>query len=44
MENKNLQAAYIERLNAMLSTVDFTELDQSCNSAEDGRIHIKFFC
>lgn len=35
MENKNLQAAYIERLNTMLPTVDFKKLDQSCNSAEN---------
>lgn len=35
MENKNLQEVYIERLNAFLPTLDFTKLDQSCNSAED---------
>lgn len=36
MENKNLQDAYIKRLNAMLPKVDFAKLDKSCNSAEDG--------
>lgn len=35
MEEKNLQAVYIERLNAMLPTVDFAKLDQSCNSEND---------
>lgn len=36
MENEDLQAAYIERLNAMLPTVDFAKLDRSCNSKNDG--------
>ncbi|MHB8075670.1 hypothetical protein [Desulfosporosinus fructosivorans] len=36
MKEKNLQAAYIKRLNAILPTVNFAKLDQSCNSAEDG--------
>jgi len=35
MENRNLQKAYIERLNKILPTVDFTKLDESCNSADD---------
>ncbi len=36
MENEDLQAAYVERLNAMLPTVDFIKLDRSCNSQNDG--------
>lgn len=32
MEEKDLQAVYIDRLNAMLPTVDFAKLDRSCNS------------
>jgi hypothetical protein len=36
MENKNLQAAYIERLNILLPTLDFAKLDHSCNSNKDG--------
>lgn len=35
MKNRNLQEAYIERLNKMLPTVDFVKLDESCNSADD---------
>lgn len=35
MNNKDLQAAYIERLNCILPTVEFAKLDHSCNSAED---------
>lgn len=31
-EGKNLKAAYIDRLNAMLPMVDFRKQDQSCNS------------
>jgi hypothetical protein len=32
MSDDDLQAAYIERLNAMLPAVDFAKLDRSCNS------------
>ena len=32
MGNEDLQAVYIERLNAILPTVDFAKLDRSCNS------------
>lgn len=35
MNSENLQAAYIERLNTLLKTVDFTRLDRSCNSKGD---------
>ena len=35
MKEKNLQAVYIDRLNAMLPAVDFVKLDQSCNSEND---------
>jgi hypothetical protein len=35
MKEKDLQAAYIERLNGLLKTVDFAKLDRSCN-ADDG--------
>lgn len=35
MNDENLQAAYIERLNAILPTVDFAKLDRSCNSNND---------
>lgn len=35
MDNKNLQAAFIERLNKLLPTVDFAKLDTSCNSVDD---------
>ncbi len=36
LENEDLQGVYIERLNAILPTVDFTKLDLSCNSKNDG--------
>lgn len=36
MSGEDLQAAYIERLNTLLETVDFTRLDRSCNSKTDG--------
>ncbi len=36
MENEDLQAVYIEKLNAMLPTVDFAKLDRSCNTKNDG--------
>jgi len=36
MSSKDLQAAYIERLNSILPTVDFVKLDKACNSVEDG--------
>jgi len=36
MKEKDLQTIYIERLNAMLPTVDFAKLDRSCNSKDDG--------
>lgn len=32
MKEKDLQETYIDRLNALLPTVDFRKLDQSCNS------------
>ena len=35
MKEKDLRTIYIERLNAILPTVDFTKLDQSCNSKDD---------
>lgn len=35
MEEKDLQAVYIERLNAVIPTVDFAKLDESCNSEDD---------
>lgn len=35
MENKNLQTAYIEKVNALLPNLDFIKLDYSCNSKED---------
>jgi hypothetical protein len=35
MKEKDLQAVYIERLNAILPTVDFAKLDRSCNSKDD---------
>lgn len=31
MDKMDLQAVYIERLNALLTTLDFKELDCSCN-------------
>ncbi|NNJ30570.1 hypothetical protein [Lacrimispora defluvii] len=34
MEEKDLRAVYIDRLNAMLPTVDFAKLDRSCNSKD----------
>ncbi|MDK2965797.1 hypothetical protein [Lacrimispora sp.] len=36
MEEKNLRAVYIDRLNAMLPTVNFAKLDHSCNSNDFG--------
>ena len=35
MNGEDFQAAYIERLNTLLKTVDFTRLDRSCNSKRD---------
>ena len=35
MNSEDMQAAYIERLNMLLKTVDFTRLDRSCNSKGD---------
>ena len=35
MKEKDLQAAYIERLNTLLKTVDFKKLDRSCNAGDD---------
>lgn len=35
MDNEKLQIAYIEKLDALLSTVDFSRLDKSCNSNND---------
>lgn len=32
MSSEDMQAAYIERLNTLLPTVDFAKLDRSCNS------------
>jgi len=32
MSSEDLQAVYIEKLNALLPTVDFSKLDRSCNS------------
>ena len=32
MSSEDLQAVYIEKLNAILPTLDFAELDRSCNS------------
>jgi hypothetical protein len=32
MDHEKLQIAYIERINALLPTVDFARLDKSCNS------------
>lgn len=34
MKEKDLQAAYIERLNALLKTVDCVKLDRSCNAGD----------
>ncbi len=36
MEEKDLRAVYIDRLNAMLPTVEFAKLDHSCNSDDFG--------
>lgn len=35
MEKMDLQAVYIERLNALLPTLDFKELDRSCNTQDN---------
>lgn len=35
MKEKDLQAAYIERLNTLLKTVDFKKLDRSCNAGDN---------
>jgi hypothetical protein len=35
MNNRNLQEAYIERLNKLLPTVDFAKLEMSCNSTDN---------
>ncbi len=32
MSSEDMQAAYIERVNTLLETVDFSRLDRSCNS------------
>lgn len=32
MNSEDMQAVYIERMNTLLKTVDFTRLDRSCNS------------
>jgi hypothetical protein len=34
MNSEDMQAAYIERVNALLETVDFSSLDRSCNSED----------
>jgi len=34
MKKKDLQAAYIERMNDLLKTVDFVKLDRSCNTGD----------
>lgn len=36
MKENDLQAIYIDRLNAILPGVDFSKLDRSCNSEDDG--------
>jgi hypothetical protein len=35
MNSEDLQAAYIERLNTILQTVDLARLDRSCNSKDN---------
>ncbi|MFT4104842.1 MAG: hypothetical protein QM657_03695 [Lacrimispora sp.] len=36
MDNKNLQAEFIDKVNALLPSIDFLKLDKSCNSNDDG--------
>lgn len=36
MEDQHPRKQYLDQLNRYLPTVDFIELDRSCNSAEDG--------
>lgn len=36
MKDKDLRTVYIDRLNEMLPTVNFSKLDRSCNTKEDG--------